>query len=275
MRPLASLLLAAAMAVPATAQTVDRIRSEGEIRLGYRQDAAPLSYVDDQGVPAGYTVQVCAQLAQALGRALDLEEIEMTFVPVDTSNRFAKVADGEIDLLCGASTITMSRREFVDFSIPIFVDGTAVMLPVGAETTFSALNGASIGVRSGTTTEEALGNTLTQTGTEAEVVTFDSHEEGLAAMQAGEIAAYFADQSILLFLNAGNRDFMVMDRLLTIEKQGLALPRGDDEFRFLVDGALSGLYNTGVMEGIFRETLPGVEPGQAMQWLFRLGPILP
>ena len=152
LRPLASLLLAAAMAVPATAQTVDRIRSEGEIRLGYRQDAAPLSYVDDQGVPAGYTVQVCAQLAQALGRALDLEEIEMTFVPVDTSNRFAKVADGEIDLLCGASTITMSRREFVDFSIPIFVDGTAVMLPVGAETTFSALNGASIGVRSGTTT---------------------------------------------------------------------------------------------------------------------------
>lgn len=274
-RTLAALFLAAAFAGQAGAQTIDRIKENGEIRFGYREDAAPLSYVDDAGKPAGYSIQVCAELGKALGRALGLEEIEFKYVPVDANNRFAKVVNGEIDLLCGAATITMSRREFVDFSIPIFVDGTAVMLPKGAPSTFSSLNGKKVGVREGTTTEEALTNTLKQTGTDAEMVTFASHEDGMAAMKSGEISAYFADQSILLFLNRDGGDFVVMDRLLTIEKQGLAILKGDDEFRYMVDGALSGMINTGVIPSIFRQTLPGVEPGQAMQWLFRLSPMLP
>ena len=275
LRSVLPLLLAATLAVPAGAQTLDRIKAEGEIRLGYRQDAAPLSFVDEASLPAGYTVAVCSSLAQALGRALEMEEIEVRFVPVGTNDRFAKIVNGEIDLLCGASTVTMSRREFVDFSIPVFVDGTAVMLPSGAPTTFASLNGKKIGVRSATTTQEALANTLTGTGTDAEVVVYDTHEAGLAAMKAGEISAYFADQSILLFLNKGDSDFMVMDRLLTMEQQGLAMLRGDTEFRYMVDGALSGMYSAGIMQGIFRETMPGIEPGEALRWLYRLAPLLP
>lgn len=274
-RPLAALLLAAVVAVPAGAQTIDRIKESGEIRFGFREDAAPLSYLGEDGQPAGYTVQVCAELGKALGRAIGLEEVEFTFIPVDTVNRFAKVVNGDIDLLCGATTITMSRRADVDFSIPIFVDGTAVMLPKGASASFASLNGKKVGVRGGTTTEEALTNTLKDTGTDAEMVTFDSHEDAMAAMQSGEISAYFADQSILLFMNKDGGDFVVMDRLLTIEKQGLAMLRGDDEFRYLVDGALSGMINTGVIPAIFRQELSGIAPGQAMQWLYRLGPILP
>lgn len=182
---------------------------------------------------------------------------------------------GEVDLLCGASTITMARREFVDFSIPTYVDGMAVMLPTGADTSFASLNGKKIGVRTGTTTEEALSLILSNAGVAAELVRYDTHEAGLAAMTSGELSAYFADQSILLFLNQGNDDFMVMDRLLSMEKQGLAMLRGDTDFRFMVDGALSGMYGAGIMERIFKDTLVGIQPGQAMQWLYRLGPVLP
>ncbi len=274
-RLIAAMMLFFAFATMSAAQTIDRIKSSGEIRFGYRQDAEPLSYVDEAGLPNGHAIKVCTALAEALGNALELEELEMKFIPVDTTNRFAKVVNGEIDLLCGAATITMARREFVDFSIPTFVDGTAVMLPRGAETTFSSLSGKKVGVRGGTTTEEALINTLNDSGTEAEVVRFDDHGAGLAAMKSSELAAYFADQSILLYLNRGDSDFMVMDRLLTMEKQGLAMQRGDTEFRFMVDGALSGMYAGGLMDRIFRESMPGVEPGQAMRWLFLLGPVLP
>lgn len=274
-RPLAAIVLLFAFASASAAQTIDRIKTSGEIRFGYRLDAEPLSFVDEGGLPNGYSIAVCSALAEALGRALELEELEMKFIPVDTTNRFAKVVNGEIDLLCGAATITMGRREFVDFSIPTFVDGTAVMLPRGAETTFASLSGKKVGVRGSTTTEEALVNTLADTRTEAEVVRYDTHEDGFAAMRSGDLAAYFADQSILLYLNRGNSDFMVMDRLLTMEKQGLAMQRGDTEFRFMVDGALSGMYNAGLMERIFRESLPGVEPGQAMRWLYLLSPVLP
>lgn len=274
-RPIFLLAAFISLAVPAAAQTIDRIKETGEIRLGYREDAAPLSYVDAAGLPNGYSVRLCGELSQAIGRALNLEEMTVKFVPVDTENRFAKVVNGEIDLLCGAATITMGRREFVDFSIPTYVDGTAVMLPSGAETTFSALEGKKVGVRGSTTTEEALTNTLAATNVNAEIVRFENHKDAMAAMRAGEISAYFADQSILLFLNKDGKDFVVMDRMLTMEKQGLAMLRGDTEFRFLVDGALSGMFAAGLMDGYFQEALPGVKPGQALRWLFTLSPVLP
>lgn len=270
--------LALMLAGTAGAQTIDRVLERNELRLGYRTDAAPMSYQTDDGRPAGYTPLLCTRVAQAFANSLEADGLDVQFVPVTTENRFDLVATGEIDLLCGAASITMSRREVVDFSIPVFVDGTAVMLPLGAERTMDALSGKTIGVRSATTTEEALGNTLTQTGVEAEVVTFDDHDAAMDAMVSGDISAYFADQSILLFLNArrnGGQDFQVMDRLLTIEKQGLAMARGDTEMRYLVDGILSGLYANGTMRKIFDDTLSGASPGEALKALYLTAPILP
>lgn len=275
------LLSAAVLALAATAsqaQTLDRIKETNTLNLGFRTDAPPLSYRDEEGRPAGFSLLVCNQIAQAIANVLQLEELNAEFIAVTAEDRFEKVASGEIDLLCGAATITMSRRDIVDFSVPTYVDGTAAMLPVGAVSNLAALADKKVGVRAGTTTEEALENTLEATGLTPEVVVFDSHVAGMAAMEAGEIEAYFADQSILMFLKANSEksdDFNVMDRLLTIEKHGLALARGDADFRFLIDGIVSGLYANGTMEQIFEETLPGAKPGQALQALYLIAPTLP
>ncbi len=268
----------AVLALPATAQTVDKIKETKTLTVGFRTDAPPLSYLDDTGAPNGYSVLVCGQVAQFLANELEIEELEIELVPVDATNRFDKVVSGEVDLLCGAATITLERRTMVDFSTPTYVDGTAVLLPKGAATDFASFAGQKIGVRSGTTTLDALKNTLSATQVDAELVEYETHVAGFEAMQASDLAAYFADQSILLYLNLGlgtTDNFQVMNRLLTIEKHGLAMAKGDDEFRLLVDTALSRLYDTGDMEKIFRGSLPGAEPGAAIEALFMLAPILP
>lgn len=265
-------------AAGASAQTLERIQETKTLKFGFRTDAPPLSFQDSEGRPGGYSVLLCAQLGQAIANVLGMKELSAEFVPVTAEERFDKVAKGEVDLLCGASTITMTRRDLVDFSIPTYIDGTAVMLPKGGESNLAALGGKSVGVRKGTTTQQALVNTLQSAKIDAKVVEFDSHDAGLKAMEGGELAAYFADQSILLYLNAGSEkrdEFNVMDRLLTVEKHGLALARGDAEFRQLVDGALSGLYANGTMLKLFKETLPGAAPGQAMQALYLIAPTLP
>ncbi len=279
MRFITSLTLAAALfASPVLAQTIDRIKETGELRLGFRTDAAPLSYLGDGDVPAGYTPKVCASVAELLAAEFSLPELKATFYPVDSANRFDKVADGEIDILCGAATITLSRLEKVNFSIPTYVDGTAVMLPTGASPELSALAGKKVGVRSATTTAETLENSLEAAGIDAEIVTFDDHRAGLAAMETSEIEAYFADQSILLdlfFSSDVSTSFSVSDNILTIEKQGLALPRNDDDFRLAVDRALSQLYVNGTMERIFTESMPGATPGIAIRALHIIAPTLP
>lgn len=279
MRFLTSLTVAAALlATPVLAQTLDKIKETGELRLGFRTDAAPLSYLDTDGIPAGYTPTVCASVAELIAAELELPELNATFYPVDSTNRFDKVANGEIDILCGAATITLSRLEKVNFSVPTYVDGTAIMLPKEADTELTALEGKKVGVLASTTTEETLKNSLEAAGITADVISFDDHAAGLAAMEAEEISAYFADQSILLelfFSSDASDTFVVSENILTIEKQGLALPRNDDDFRLAVDRALSTLYSNGTMERIFEETLPGATPGIAIRAMHIIAPTLP
>jgi ABC-type amino acid transport substrate-binding protein len=267
--------LAAALAMPATAQTLERIKATGELTLGYRVDAAPLSFADADGKPAGYSPQVCMSVAQHIANQFMLEDLNVTFVPVDTTDRFDKVANGEIDLLCGASTITLERRKLVDFSVPTYVDGTAVMVAKGYQGGLESFAGKKVGVRTGTTTLEALTGSFAEEGIEADIIAFDDHEAGLVAIESSQITAYFADQSILVYMyfNSGLQSALQLsDEILTIEKQGLALARGDTEFRLVVDTALSKMYFDGTMEEIFKSAMPGISPGAAIQAMYLTSP---
>ncbi|MEM8569320.1 MAG: amino acid ABC transporter substrate-binding protein [Pseudomonadota bacterium] len=273
-----ALSLFAIAAEPLAAQTIERLQETEELRLGFRIDAAPLSFLGDNNQPQGYAPLICTRIAEMIADDMGLQSITVNFIPVTTENRFEKVANDEIDLLCGAATITLARREMVDFSIPIFVDGTAVLMPAGGATDLAELAGQSIGVRAGTTTEQMLINTLETAGIAATVVTFGNHQAGIEALGNEEIAAYFGDQSILYGL-LGQTDmaerFAISENTLSVEKHGLALRRGDADFRLAVDHALSRLYANGAMEESFRASFPGATPGVALRALFLIGPELP
>ena len=272
------LTLALGIAGQASAQTIDRIRETGELKIGYQTDAAPISFANEDGNAAGYAVLLCVALAQALAQNLQMEDLSVTFRTVTTEDRFDKVASGEIDLLCGASTITLASREKVDFSIPTYIDGAIVLLPRNGDPAFEALDGKKIGVRSNTTTAAALTNTIANTGITAEEVTFDTHEAGIEALKNGEIDAYFGDQSIIVHYVLSNElgsELRLTNNLLTLEKQGLAMARGDTDFRLVVDRILTAMYNNGFMERIYKQSLPNQKPGPAMRALFMIAPETP
>ncbi|MEO0680583.1 MAG: transporter substrate-binding domain-containing protein, partial [Pseudomonadota bacterium] len=160
------------------------------------------------------------------------------------------------------------------FSLPTFVDGAGVMLRRGEETDFGGLAGKRLGVLGGTTTERALRGTLEGTGMPGEVTTVAGHDAGVAALLDGEVDAYFADQSILMFLAAGSGAadrLSVADNTLTVERHALALPKGDEAFRAALDAALSRMHREGAVAGAFRRAFPGATPGRGMQALLLLG----
>jgi ABC-type amino acid transport substrate-binding protein len=242
------------LAAGVQAQTLERIRDSGTFRIGYREDAAPFSFKNTLGEPAGFSVELCRLVAAETKAALGLDAIAIEYVAVGTEDRFQAVQDGRIDLLCGATTVTLSRRALVDFSLFTFLDGAAVMLRADGPENLEGLAGQRIGVRGATTTEQALRNFLAEAQMAAEVVTVASHEEGLGKLEAGEIAAYFGDQAILIFLAAGSaapEKLKISEEQLTFEPYALALARGDDDFRLLVDRALAGIYRSGVIDQLF------------------------
>lgn len=249
-------MLVAALVLPGPvgAQTLERVRDSGVLKIGYREDAAPYSYKDVIGQPAGYSVALCQAVATDIADEVGLAELAVEYVPVGTEDRFEALQEGRIDLLCGATTATLARRALVDFSVHTFIDGAGVLLRSDGPDRFAGLAGESVGVRAATTTEEALRNTLQRQNMEATVVPVQSHEDGLARLEAGEIAAYFADQAILVFLMSGSEapdDLKLGEGQFTLEPYALGMQRGDDDFRLAVDTSLSHLYRSGEIDRIF------------------------
>ena len=256
----------------ASADTLDRIGQEKAIRIAYREDAPPFSYKDKIGEPSGFMVDLCRAVAKHLADQRSLPSLNVVYVPVTAADRFEAIAQQKADLLCEPTSVTLSRREQVDFSIPTFLDGAGLMIRSDGPKNLRDLAGKKVGVLAGTTTEEALRNTLKEAGIAGDVVAAKTHGEGLAMLDDGKISAYFGDRSILLFLikqsKAPDR-LRLGDDYLSVEPYALALPRGDSDFRLAVDRALSHIYRSGEIVSVFQRSFGGkAEPSQILRTLY-------
>jgi polar amino acid transport system substrate-binding protein/glutamate/aspartate transport system substrate-binding protein len=238
----------------AAAGTLDAVKQAKTIRLAVRDDAPPFSYKDKTGQPAGFMVDLCRAVVKHLAGDLGLAELGIVYVPVTAADRFEAIQGGKADLLCEPTSETLSRRGQVDFSIPTFVDGASIMIKGDGPSEFGALAGKKIGVLAGTTTEQSLRATLDLANVKADVVPARTHEEGIKMLDAGDVAAYFADRAILGYLAdiSGEADKLrIADQYLSIEPYALALPHGDSDFRLAVDRALSHIYKSGEIATVF------------------------
>ena len=270
---LAAMLLLLAVVAPASAGTLDRVRDQGVFRIGYRTDAVPFAYNNPSGQPTGYVVDLCRAVAADLKRQLRLANLKVDYVPVTAENGFAAVKDGQVDILCGPTTQSLARRALVDFSLMIFIDGASVIYRKGGPLTFTGLAGHKIGVRAGTTTEKELRGLLAQRGIKAEIVPVEDHKRGFDRLAKGEFTAYFADRSILAYMLSNDPrlgDLLLSDQYFSNEPYALVLPRGDSDFRALVDGTLARLYRSGEIERIYAASFGRATPNQALRALFMI-----
>src|SRR5262249_48758568 len=108
---------------PTAAQFAERrleaIRSTKVVKIAYRADSRPFSFVDTKGEPVGYTIDLCRLVVRSLERQLG-EQLSIEWVPAESRSRFMAVASGTADMECGSSTITLGRMKEVDFSSIIF-----------------------------------------------------------------------------------------------------------------------------------------------------------
>jgi len=148
---------ASADTAAAASPTLDRIKSRGSIVFSYRNAAPPFSYKDREGHIKGYSVDLCLRVAAAIQKELGMAELRVDWVSVEAATRFEAVATGKVDADCGTTTISLSRMQTVDFSVPIFVDGGGVLVRATKKPLAMAeLKGKRIAVIGGTTTEQAL-----------------------------------------------------------------------------------------------------------------------
>ena len=250
-----------------SAQTLERIAKTGVVNIGYVPDEAPFSSKSDGDSASGFSIDLGQKVVDAVAAKSGRSDLKVNYVATDLASSFDKVAAGQIDLLCAASTETLARREKVSFSTPIYTGGIGALLrDNAAPDLLRALNGepAHVGplwratvnrglskhtyaVHAGTVTEAWVQDKIKQLGVLATVVTVKSHEEGLELVKKKKADAYFADRVLLkqaIRKDSKADDLYVLDRYFDYEPIALALARNDDDFRLLVDTTLSDLYQT-------------------------------
>jgi ABC-type amino acid transport substrate-binding protein len=237
--------------------TIDHLRATKTLRIAYRQNAAPFSSQEGTAAPSGYVLSLCQAIAQMLPQLAGVPSLTVTYVPVTAETRFDTISSGKADLLCDNTTMTISRRRIVDFSIPTFVDGAGLLVSGTPIADLKNLAGTKIGVVAGTTTQDALMNTLKALNIQATVVPVATYTDGLAKIDNGTITVLFGDRAVLAYLIPQSKapsKLSLADNYLTIEPYALGLRHGDEDFRMVVDQALSRLYRSGQVMQIFTAT---------------------
>ncbi len=252
-----SLLAIVSCALPAIAMagTLDQIRKSGEIRIGYRTDAPPLAFNDSSGQAAGYSVDLCKRIATAVKDELKLADLKVTFVPLTSADRLDAIVKNKADIECGATTVTLSRAEKVDFTLMTFVTGGSLLsLASSSVNALSDAAGKSVAVVAGTTSEAALRNAITKNLIDAKVVSVASREEAMKQLDAGQVAAFASDQIVLIgqiMKAADPKKYSLSRELFSFEPYAFVVRRDDSEFRLVANRAIAQIYRSGQIEQLY------------------------
>jgi ABC-type amino acid transport substrate-binding protein len=271
-------LVLLAMGGPAAGQemrpTLDKIKETGVLQLGYRETARPFSFRGTDGQPAGFSIDLCLQVASALRESQKLPGLKVAWVAVTPADRITKLVNGTIDLECGSTTITFGRMEQVAFSHMISVDGGSLLATVDSRIgTVKDLAGKRVGVIPNTTTEKALAAALTGASIQATVVPVTEVAEGLGGLEGGRLDAYASDRLLLAGLLATAKNpakLRLSDEFFSYEPYGLMMRRGDNAFQARVNRTLSTLYRSGLVQIYERWFGPFAKASPLMKALYLL-----
>ena len=241
------ILLIVFLASPLSAQelkgTLQQIKKSSKIRIGFRESQPPMSFVDKDGAPAGYSIDICKEIVTEVKNKIGAD-VKVDYVPVTAEGRFKALDDNKIDILCGSTTKTLSRSEIVDFTQLTFVTGASLMTMKDNKAFESGLDGTIIGVIKGTTTAAELKKLMRETSTNAEIVLFDSAKESIDALRQKKIDAYSSDQVVLIGIASQEQDpmnFVIKSTVFSFEPFALAVRRNDADFRLVADRVISDL----------------------------------
>jgi glutamate/aspartate transport system substrate-binding protein len=248
----------------ADGQTLERIRKQGTINVGYIEGAAPFSFNDPNGEPQGYTIDLCRAVADGIAAQLE-RGVKTRWVKLTIQNRIDAVRSRKVDLECSTTTWTLTRQQLVDFSLVTFVDGGSLLVGAKSEAArLQDLGGKRIAAIRGTTTEKALRAALGRYSVQAEVVPIEKRDEGLTLLREAQVDALAADRTTLIGVvvmsGTGAGNYRLLDQDFSIEQYALMLPRGDHDFRLAVNRVLARVYRSGEIDKIYA------------RWLGPLGP---
>jgi general L-amino acid transport system substrate-binding protein len=219
---------------------LDAVKARGALVCGIGQGTAGFMLQDSQGKWVGLDVDVCRAVSAAIFG--DAEKVK--YVPLSAQQRFTALQSGEVDLLSNNTTITLTRDTALglDFTAITYYDGQGFLVnkKLGVKSA-KELNGATVCVAPGTTTELNLADYFRSNKMTFKPVVIEKVEEVRAAFFSGRCDVYTNDSSSLYATRAANvpapataADFIILPEIISKEPLAPAVRHGDNQFADIV-----------------------------------------
>jgi len=243
---LLTLTLGASLTAPAIAETtLEKINRTGTLTIGTRTGSPPFAYINKNNEWVGFSIDLVEQgvlpvIAKKVGKPVKLEKKEST-----PPTRIPLLSSNAVDLIAGTMTDTPQRRETVDFSVTFFLTGAQFLVKKGSPIKgINDIAGKRIAAQQGSTNAKIIREKVPT----AILREFPDQPAAFQALTQGQVDAYANDGIQLYGLKykaPSPNDFEVVGDFFSEEPYGMAMRKGDPEFKQAVDAGLRGLLESG------------------------------
>jgi glutamate/aspartate transport system substrate-binding protein len=249
--------------------SLQKIKDAGAIVIGYRDTAVPISYTDAQQQPVGFALDLCALAVSKVKQTLGLDDLKINYKSVTPTDGVAPVADGTIDLDCGAAPVKPEEQNAA-FSIPVFESELKWIVRRKLRVEREGRRRTRWETISPSSTEDLKGQTVALTQGSAatllvlslssdrslglSIVMGKDNAEAFKLVETGKASAFLADDVLLAGLKAGakNPDALgFLDEAYPGQPYALMLRKDDKPFKDLVDSALTEAMSSGEYAKIY------------------------
>lgn len=206
------------------ADALSKIMQRGKIIVGVKYDTKPFGYWNEKQELMGYDVD----LAKYIAKSILGSENKVEFKQVTSSNRILALNSGEIDMIIATMTITKPREEVINFSIPYYIAGQAILVPKNSEiTTMSDLNGKRVIIIFGSTSEK----NLRLIAPNANIIGFKTYTSGYSALKQGRADAMTSDDTILMGFADADPSLKLLPKRYTKEPYAIGFKKDSSSLR--------------------------------------------
>jgi glutamate/aspartate transport system substrate-binding protein len=237
--------------------TLKKIKDTGTITLGHRDASIPFSYYDDKQQVVGYAMDLCYKIVDAVKAELKMPNLKVALNPVTSATRIPLMANGTIDLECGSTTNNLEREKQVSFTITHFVTANRFVSKKSANLkTVNDLKGKTVVSTAGTTNIKQITEINGAQNLGMNILPAKDHAEAFLMVETGRAVAFVMDDILLYSLVATSKapaDYTISEDALSVEPYGIMLRKDDPAFKKVVDAAMTKIYKSGEINGIYEK----------------------
>lgn len=219
---------------------LSRIMKQDKITIGVRTDTMPFGFKDKNGDYAGYDIDI----AKIIATALIGDDKKIKFVTVTASDRIRKLITNEVDMLVATISITEPRQRILDFSVPYYAAGQAMMLPANSDIiSLRELSGKKVIIVYGSTSERSIRSSIPNVN----VIGYKTYDAAYQAMKSGVADALIADDTLLYRYTLNDPSLKLLPKRYSKEYYAIAFRKDEasQRLQIRVNSVLQSLQSTG------------------------------